>query len=54
MVTIFLIEKRNSVKETVNTVNDLKLYTIYSPPQHKDGVIHKTKKDAMADETDHL
>jgi mannose-6-phosphate isomerase-like protein (cupin superfamily) len=34
--------------------SDLKLYTIYSPPQHKDGVIHKTKKDAMADETDHL
>ncbi len=33
---------------------DLKLYTIYSPPQHKDGVIHKTKKDAMADKTDHL
>lgn len=27
---------------------------IYSPPQHKDGVIHKTKVDAMADGTDHL
>jgi mannose-6-phosphate isomerase-like protein (cupin superfamily) len=38
----------------LSTRNDLKLYTIYSPPQHKDGVIHKTKKDAMADETDHL
>lgn len=24
----------------------LKLYTIYSPPKHKDGTIHKTKKDA--------
>jgi mannose-6-phosphate isomerase-like protein (cupin superfamily) len=34
--------------------SDLKLYTVYSPPQHKDGVIHKTKEDAMADETDHL
>jgi mannose-6-phosphate isomerase-like protein (cupin superfamily) len=34
--------------------SDLKLYTIYSPPQHKDGIIHKTKEDAMADETDHL
>jgi mannose-6-phosphate isomerase-like protein (cupin superfamily) len=34
--------------------SDLKLYTIYSPPQHKDGTIHKTKKDALADETDHL
>ena len=38
----------------LSTKSDLKLYTIYSPPQHKDGVIHKTKKDAMADETDHL
>lgn len=24
---------------------DLKLYTIYSPPHHKRGVIHKTKAD---------
>jgi mannose-6-phosphate isomerase-like protein (cupin superfamily) len=24
----------------------LKLYTIYSPPNHKDGIIRKTKKDA--------
>jgi mannose-6-phosphate isomerase-like protein (cupin superfamily) len=23
-----------------------KLYTIYSPPNHRDGTIHKTKKDA--------
>lgn len=27
----------------------LKLYTIYSPPHHKDGTTHKTKKDAKAD-----
>lgn len=32
----------------------LKLYTIYTPPQHKDGTIHKTKAEAMADEGDHL
>ena len=38
----------------VSSNADLKLYTIYSPPQHKDGVIHKTKEAAMADETDHL
>lgn len=25
---------------------DLKLYTIYSPPEHPDGTIHKTKKEA--------
>lgn len=28
---------------------DLKIYTIYSPPEHKDGTIHKTKADAKAD-----
>jgi mannose-6-phosphate isomerase-like protein (cupin superfamily) len=38
----------------LSSKSDLKLYTIYSPPQHKDGIIHKTKKEAMADETDHL
>ena len=38
----------------ISTSNDLKLYTIYSPPQHKDGIVHKTKEEAMADETDHL
>ena len=25
---------------------ELKMYTIYSPPHHKDGIIKKTKKDA--------
>lgn len=29
---------------------DLKLYTIYSPPEHKDGTIHKTKEDALSNE----
>ena len=38
----------------LSTKSDLKLYTIYSPPQHKNGIVHKTKEDAMADETDHL
>lgn len=28
----------------------LKLYTLYSPPHHKDGTIHVTKNDAKADE----
>lgn len=32
---------------------DLKLYTIYSPAEHKNGAIHKTKEEAMADEHDH-
>ncbi|MBP7876132.1 cupin domain-containing protein [Candidatus Woesebacteria bacterium] len=30
-----------------------KLYTIYTPPQHRDGTIHKTKAEAMLDEEDH-
>ncbi len=30
----------------------LKLYTIYMPPHHKDGIIHKTKADAEVAETD--
>jgi len=31
----------------------LKLYTIYSPAEHRDQVIHKTKAEALADTTDH-
>lgn len=40
----------------INTSNTekLKLYTIYSPANHRDGIIHKTKAEAVADETDHL
>ena len=34
----------------INTgVNPMKLYTIYSPPNHRDGVIHQTRRDAEAD-----
>ena len=38
--------------KVVNTSADkeLKLYTIYSPPNHPDGTIHKTKAEAMAGE----
>jgi len=28
---------------------DLKLYSIYSPPHHEDGTIHKTKEEAESD-----
>jgi mannose-6-phosphate isomerase-like protein (cupin superfamily) len=27
----------------------LKLYTIYAPPNHRDGVVHQTRADAKAD-----
>jgi len=38
----------------INTSSDapMKLYTIYSPPEHRDGVVHATKEDAMDDKTD--
>jgi len=32
----------------------LKLYTLYSPPNHKDGKVHRTKADAEADEGEHF
>jgi mannose-6-phosphate isomerase-like protein (cupin superfamily) len=39
-----------------NVVNrglrDLRLYTVYAPPQHAPGTIHKTKAEADADEAD--
>lgn len=34
----------------VNTSSaPMKLYTLYAPPNHRDGVIHRTKADAEAD-----
>lgn len=33
---------------------DMKLYTLYSPPNHRDGVVHTTKADAAADEGEHF
>lgn len=40
----------------INTSNteELKLYTLYSPPHHKDKTVHKTKADALKDELDHI
>ena len=37
----------------ISQTDDLKLYTIYSPPNHPDGTIHKTKEEAMAAEGEH-
>jgi len=30
----------------------MKLYTLYMPPHHRDGVIHKTKEEGEADTSD--
>ncbi len=38
----------------VNVGNeDLRLFTVYAPPNHKDGTVHHLKADALADEHDH-
>jgi len=38
----------------INTseTEDLKLYTIYTPAHHKDGIVRATKEEAMANEED--
>jgi mannose-6-phosphate isomerase-like protein (cupin superfamily) len=38
----------------INTseIEDLKLYTIYSPAHHKDGIVRATKEEAMANEAE--
>lgn len=40
---------KHNVINTSET-EDLKLYTIYSPPHHKDGIVRKTKQDAIDSE----
>jgi len=33
---------------------EMKVYTIYSPPEHKDKTIHQAKEDAVNDKEDHF
>ncbi len=40
--------KHNVINISVD--EELKIYTIYSPPHHKDGIIHKTKEQAEKDD----
>ena len=40
---------KHNVINTSKLVN-LKLYTIYSPPEHQDGIVRHTKKEAIASE----
>lgn len=37
-----------------SSLHPLKLYTLYSPPNHREGTIHHTKADAIADEGEHF
>lgn len=49
-----VIVPRGAQHNVVNTsqTEDLKLYTIYSPAHHKDGLVHKTKADEVEQEFD--
>ncbi len=53
LAIIIPAEAKHNIINTSST-EDLKLYTLYSPPHHKDKIIHKTKKDALEDIEDHI
>ncbi len=36
----------------ISEAEDLKMYTIYTPAHHKDGIVRATKKEAMENEED--
>jgi mannose-6-phosphate isomerase-like protein (cupin superfamily) len=38
--------------ENVSDSESLQLYTLYSPPHHKDGIVRATKEEAEANEAD--
>lgn len=51
----FVFVVRAGAKHNVINISsdvELKLYTIYTPPEHIDQVIHQTKEDAMNDVND--
>lgn len=49
-----IVVPAGSRHNVINTGNGpLKLYTIYSPPNHPDGTIHRTKQEAEAYEARH-
>jgi mannose-6-phosphate isomerase-like protein (cupin superfamily) len=49
-----VIVPAGALHNIVNTGNvPMKLYTIYAPPHHRDGVVHATRADAEAD-TEHF
>ncbi len=47
-----IVVPKGTKHNLINTSLDrpLKLYSVYSPPNHKDGTIHKTKADAEVSE----
>jgi len=47
-----VIVPNGALHNVINTSKTalLKLYTIYSPPEHQDGVVRRTRAEAMAQE----
>lgn len=48
MAIVVAAGARHNLKNTGHKA--LKLYTLYAPPQHPDGTVHRTKADALAAE----
>ena len=51
-----IIVPSGATHNIINTspTKDLKLYSVYSPPNHKDGTVHPSKFDAEKDEDEHF
>lgn len=51
-----IVVPKGALHNIINTSGEkpMKLYTVYAPPNHKDGTIHKTKAEAEADEGEHF
>ncbi len=49
-----VIVPKGATHNVINTSTDsaLKLYTVYMPAHHKDGIIRSTKEEAMANEAE--
>jgi mannose-6-phosphate isomerase-like protein (cupin superfamily) len=49
-----IVIKQGTYHNIVNTssTKKLQLYSLYSPPHHIDGTVHKTKEEAKADKKD--
>jgi len=48
-----LIIPQGTRHNVINTGDvDMKLYTLYSPPEHRDGIVEKTKEDEIEEHFD--
>lgn len=51
-----VIVPAGTLHNIINTSSEkpMKLYTLYAPPDHRPGTVHKTKAEAEADTNDHF